>query len=318
MEDLAASSWEWKPRGVGDWLDGVFQVYRGGLRPLLALSVSIMLPLGLAGGLLAYSVTETFMSRILPLVEHSDPEVLGLTILSLLGGRVPGYFGLLLLSYLAGIYLSVGGTWLVHKHLHGEPQKLAAIFRGSWRFFWRALGASLMRGLVYLGLWASLIGITVVLAIFTHQVWMTVVAWLIGAAAAVFIAIRWSLADQAIVVEGLGVFASLGRSFRLTAGRFWATFGRLLLYGLIVTAISAAMTTATSLLNTLVIAIHSTALIVALQGLQSLINALLRPLGWIAVTLIYFDLRIRKEGYDLEQKAKSLQQDTVAPEVAAP
>jgi hypothetical protein len=38
-------------------------------------------------------------------------------------------------------------------------------------------------------------------------------------------------------------------------------------------------------------------------------NVLVVPFGLIAYTLMYYDLRIRKEGFDLEQQARNLMPD---------
>lgn len=51
---------------------------------------------------------------------------------------------------------------------------------------------------------------------------------------AVYFYVRWLFTLPVLAIEGTGAFAALGRSWRLTAGRFWRTFGYVLLAGLIV------------------------------------------------------------------------------------
>ena len=108
----------------------------------------------------------------------------------------------------------------------------------------------------------------------------------------VMLLVRWSVAVPACVLEGLGPVASLGRSAALTRGHRWKIFGILLL-------------------------IWIASLIIG-----SLVGLLTRPMGttanlfgnflWTAVwasyygnvlVMIYHDLRVAKEGVDVDQIA---------------
>lgn len=114
--------------------------------------------------------------------------------------------------------------------------------------------------------------------------------------------VRLTFAPVALVVEGHRGPAALRRSWRLTKGFFWRTLGTLLLSGLIVGIVSA------------IIGIPGE---LALQALgpdawpiSGLINmlatVLMTPFGMLVIVLLYFDLRIRKEGFDIEVMAREL------------
>ena len=54
----------------------------------------------------------------------------------------------------------------------------------------------------------------------------------------IWLAVAWSVSYPALLSEGIGPVAALGRSFRLVRGRWWPTFGALLVMYLIVLVIS--------------------------------------------------------------------------------
>ncbi|MGH9519386.1 MAG: hypothetical protein ACRD2D_07035, partial [Terriglobales bacterium] len=72
-----------------------------------------------------------------------------------------------------------------------------------------------------------------------------------------------------------------------------------------------------SLLPGLQIAKHAdargTVLMVVFYGLFFVVKALLTPVYGIALTLFYFDQRIRKEGFDIEWMMKDAGMESVAP-----
>jgi hypothetical protein len=116
---------------------------------------------------------------------------------------------------------------------------------------------------------------------------------------------RLTLINQAIVLEQCGAVAGLRRSWHLTSGWFWRTFwvstcAAILTYligTLPALAISFALglagsAPAASLAPSITTAVSQAGLIVAL------------PLQIAISTLLYFDLRIRREGYDLEMLAR--------------
>ena len=58
--------------------------------------------------------------------------------------------------------------------------------------------------------------------------------------------------------------------------------------------------------------IHDAQELVALSG-EQLGNVVAGPLEYIAWTLMYFDLRVRKESFDLDQLAQQLQSTGPSP-----
>ena len=124
----------------------------------------------------------------------------------------------------------------------------------------------------------------------------------------VWVYVVFSVAVPVLLLEQTGVGEALGRSRELVKGRWWATFGTLLLWGVILPAIAEI---AISLLLSVILndAIHSPTAFVLIQGLKRFIaEVLFAPFGAAVVTAIYFDLRVRKEAFDIEVMATHLAQ----------
>ena len=138
---------------------------------------------------------------------------------------------------------------------------------------------------------------------------LTVILWVIGFLCFIvgffYIASRFFATSPVIVLENKGVLAAFGRSSRLTKGHMWHVFGSLLLvYALYIfgsIAVSAVGLVAGSL--------------VVLTLVTTLYTIVAFPIVALATMVLYYDLRIRTEGFDLERMAQSL--DATAPTTAA-
>jgi hypothetical protein len=112
-----------------------------------------------------------------------------------------------------------------------------------------------------------------------------------------------SVAVPALMLEGVTGFSALRRSFNLTAGRWWATFGRLLvalvlyaiadvIIGLIANGLDSAFK------------VSNVTLYLIINGvIGAIIVILLAPFAAAVFNVIYIDLRVRKEGLTKQQLA---------------
>ena len=141
------------------------------------------------------------------------------------------------------------------------------------------------------------------------SIWGLVLIYVVGALAliippgGIWLLVRWSVGLPALFGENAGALGAAGRSWSLVAGHWWRTFGRLIVLFLLVavlTAIVSSILGIAALLPGLSLGVRA-----GIDGLASTVaNAVLAPISAIAVTLIYFDLRVRKEGLDLQQMAR--------------
>lgn len=109
-----------------------------------------------------------------------------------------------------------------------------------------------------------------------------------------------------LLVEGVGPFRALGRSRRLVKGRWWGTFGVAVIGYLLVAVVTTALTA-------VVVGIafanpaRNTVTGFALNTLASTIGSMLTtPAAAAFATVLYIDLRVRKEGFDLLLLAQRL------------
>jgi len=130
----------------------------------------------------------------------------------------------------------------------------------------------------------------------------------------IWIYVAWAFATPALLVEGLRGREALTRSFRLVKGRWWRTFG-VLVVGFILAAIVSTVAQAVFLIGIVVGEDNDTLVLVlsAIAGTVSL--AITTPFQAALLAVLYFDLRVRKEGFDLELLAREIG-GTVQPDAA--
>lgn len=125
-----------------------------------------------------------------------------------------------------------------------------------------------------------------------------------------YLSIKFSVASPAMVLENLGVFASIGRSWSLTRGNFWRLFGINMLTSIIISVVSGVFGGITSVIgafstivassstNDFMGALSITFIIYMVMTAISLLITL--PFSSSVNALLYIDLRMRKEGLDVE------------------
>ena len=131
-------------------------------------------------------------------------------------------------------------------------------------------------------------GILIFLALAGSVILMLVV---IGVPLFFYLVVVWFFTGHAIILEGYGAVDGLGRSRELVRGSWWRLFGIGVVYVLLIIALLIPGAIVVSLLT-----IGSSAFgVVAFV----IVGALLAPIVSIGSTLVYIDLRVRKEGYNL-------------------
>jgi hypothetical protein len=114
----------------------------------------------------------------------------------------------------------------------------------------------------------------------------------------------WSVATPVLLIEGRGAWPAMKRSFRLVRGRWWPTAGVLLVSELLVAIVGGAIQ---ALLVGVFLTGTSLVIVVALVSLAAAASAILtRPFIAAVRTVLYYDLRVRREGYDVELLAEQL------------
>ena len=130
----------------------------------------------------------------------------------------------------------------------------------------------------------------------------------------VWIWVGWVVVMPVMFVENVGVGAAMGRSWRLVQGRWWRTFLIVFLMFIVVYVVRLALSAFVALGQALLQIVVSTAVVFWISGATTVIvDSLVNPVIQIAVVLIYFDLRVRREGLDLFQLAQRVAASEAAP-----
>lgn len=121
----------------------------------------------------------------------------------------------------------------------------------------------------------------------------------------IYFSICFALFFQAIIIEDKGPWSAMARSKELVKGSWWRSFGIIVLILVLVSVISSIVTIPVSLL---VLFLFGRDLVgTAIETvLTTPVSFLLTPFSMIAYTLLYYDLRIRKENLDLKLMVDNL------------
>ena len=140
----------------------------------------------------------------------------------------------------------------------------------------------------------------------------------------IYFAVRWIFATAAVLIEKPLIRRAFERSSALTRGNWWRVWGLFTSFCVLSGAIQYIIAVMIGFILSLTIGIGETTPIDILKGIVTLrfhgINPLLSMVMWwiyvivgtlifpiwvIGIVLLYFDLRIRKEGFDIERQADS-------------
>jgi len=122
--------------------------------------------------------------------------------------------------------------------------------------------------------------------------------------------LSYSLIVPAILVEGQKAAPSLRRSRDLVKGQR----GKVFLVLLVVNLLQVILAGGVAMIAGLFFTIESGSGAVLNSAMNNLMSIFLTPLGIIATILLYYDMRIRKEGFDLEMLSRAI---TTNPEPVA-
>ena len=130
----------------------------------------------------------------------------------------------------------------------------------------------------------------------------------IGIPVLVYLGIGWSLVLQAIMLEGRATFDSLRRSWHLVEGHRW----RLLVIFILLILIQSVLLSIPSLLIGLVsfgatlLSGGNAVVQLVMQVVETAFNTaaqvVFTPIALITATLLFYDLMVRKEAFDLQQR----------------
>ncbi len=263
------------PRGVGEVVDTAIALYRRNWKLLVATAAVVVVPVQL----LSSFANRNFLSQIgdafRSIQKGLTPTTTGGTGI----GSPGGLLALLALPFLTAALATAAASCYM-----GRPITPGRAWRATMRRFWAILGLGLLRFLL------------IVVGLFFFLV------------PGILLYIRLLVAPVALVVEGADPASALERSWRLTGGQWWRTCGVQVLKVVLFLAAYVLIETPIFLLS--LVAGPVGWLLLGLGG--SLVQVLAFPFLVAVAVVIYFDLRIRKEAFDLAVTAQRVQSARVA------
>jgi MFS family permease len=298
-----------RPLGLGDIYDAAFRIIRFNPKAtvgsaVLVAAVAMAVPV-VVTALLTWTVGMTYDNPSADVTQAEGVAALtsfgSLALGLLLQGvgtiLVTGMIARVTAAAAVGQRLSLGAAWA---ETRGRRWRLVGLT------FLLAVGWTVLVGL-YVLLWA------VVLA--TGDVTTAVVFGLLSLPAFVVLAcwlwVRLAyLPVPALMLEEIGVFAAVGRAYRLTARQFWRTFGIALLTFVIVAVAGQVLSVPISLIGQVVALslgpeYQLLGLIVVQAMSTTVVAAFVTPFQTAVASVQYLDQRMRKEAYDVELMAQA-------------
>jgi hypothetical protein len=114
-----------------------------------------------------------------------------------------------------------------------------------------------------------------------------------------------------IVLEGRGARSAISRAWNLARQRFWWVFGFVIILAIFAQFIITGPVALTQVALLSVLDTTNQTLVVVIQQLVSfLLSIIYLPLQLTCITLLYFDIRVRLEGFDLALLAADAEEST--------
>jgi|GEM_PF-2441047 len=294
-------------------ISGLFEVGARILRRhaliLLGLAILIQLP----GALLDAVVQQRLADSVRPLLVGlgtDTPQILNPTasqsdvILGALGVVLLGMF----ISMVLGAIAAVAYAATVRRDYHAEPTSFGVILGQALRRAMPAIGASILAALAVLAtvvLTAAIaIGAAVLLPTGDGEVggigvFLALVAGVGGALVAVTLLVRLSIAVIAVALEDIGPVTAIRRSWHLTGGNAWRTFAVLTILAIVIAIAGSLVVQLLGVTVTDTVGVRSGAADTMDALFAAAVAVLFAPVTIVVQTVLYFDLRVRRDAWDL-------------------
>jgi Membrane domain of glycerophosphoryl diester phosphodiesterase len=301
-------SGRFRAQAVGELLDSAFTLYRRNLRLILAITAVVQLPLAvfsyIAYQLTGISSATTRLQQLSTSGVITSQQLSNVT--STLFALIAVVVGIALVQALvvqpiatAAMTRAVGDIYL------DQPASLGGAYRAVGQRLRSVVGVSMLLFGFGILLFAVAFGLVAgaVYALGSSGAAVLVVVAPVAVFLMILVYTRWLFAAPIVMLERAGAIAALRRSWRLVRGSTPRVFGITLLVGLI-TGILGAIVGA--LLNVITGFGDENVRLLLTQLASLVVAVLIQPISFIVVVLLYYDLRIRKEAFDIEMLAANI------------
>jgi hypothetical protein len=273
-----------QPMGVGEILDAAIKLYRSQWKRLMAIVAIALVPITF----LQVFLTRTLGSPFATDVSSADVEG------TLITSSVVGLIQLLVVQpfLTAAVAKASADVYLGHAVLVGPTFRFAVSRIHSILWISILLVLVVLLPVVAIGILAVLVDVPELLVFLP----------ILLVIPAIVVFVRFYFGSTVLVVEGKKGSKALRRSWRLAKGSFWKVLGTVLLAAIMAGLIEAILSIPGAVAFG---AVGPAGWPLYAIGL-SLAAILTTPFTTLIAVLLYFDLRIRKEAFDLEVMAEEM------------
>jgi hypothetical protein len=287
---------------MGEIYDGAFRAVRANPRVMFGLAALVVTLAVILQSVIQWYVKGILAPQLSDLSVDLDPSgQMGFA------EQVGSSIGLLIAAPVTSIASTILTGLLivsVSRSVLGQVATVGEVLR-SWRV-WLVVGFTFLSGIVILTVLAVLVTGVTLLAV-NDQVALAVLVGLGGSlafvAAAVWFTTRTLLVPPALMLEGKKFWPTIARAWRLTRGTFWRLFGIYLLTTILAGIIAQIIVFPATLIAQIVLRDPTATSFgsVVIIGIATIIaSTLSTTFVSSVVALLYIDVRMRREGLDVE------------------
>lgn len=307
-----------RPLSIGDIYQGAFAAIKTNARTMFGFTAALL------GVVLVISIATNYAIINLVLPNYLSPSSPYAAVFTSLSGSF-SQLGGTLLQVLATVLLSGLIVVAVSRSVLGRVASSKEVWERTKSKFLPLIGLNIITSIIS-GL-MMIIGIVVFFVLlastastaktdreFLQDLGVSLVGLLIlmviSALVSSYLSIKFSVASPAMVLENLGVFAAIGRSWSLTRGNFWRLFGINILTAIITFMVAGIFGGIAEALGAIFIVVGSSSpedmiaslntTYILIMVMSTIAQLLILPFTSSVNALLYIDLRMRKEGLDVE------------------
>ncbi|HEV2749952.1 MAG TPA: hypothetical protein VGV12_05440 [Gemmatimonadales bacterium] len=278
-----------RPMNFGEILDGALVMYRRYFGLFLKLAVVVLA----VPALLFVYVGARWQGALTTPTQNSGAAMVSLLL---------WLFPILIVYFLAGLVLTAGTVRIISDAYLGRTPSLQDALALGLSKLWALVGVGLGKGTIVL---LAAFGVAIVVGLLTviaksagvGGVLLIFVAGAAGAWFVVYVLCGYGVTTPVVVLEELGSsFDSFRRSWELTRGFRGKVFGLGAIAFLLFNALPNWILSVPAALTKL----SMPGLSIALSAVATIVPVILTPAISAVITLMYYDLRVRREAFDLQ------------------
>lgn len=288
-----------RPLSVGDIIDRTLRLYRA--NPVLFIAIAVLPDLVIEVLQRAFGLGQTIDPNDLAAIFGSGSG--NVVLPRQLQSANPGAFaGVAVVASILSLVQASALIYAIGRRYLGTPVTVGQAYASGLRSSLRLLLSAL---LIVVAFAAALLLLFALVALLNSGA-VTVIAVIVGFVGVFFVApfvfLSLAVVAPAIVLEGLGPIAGIRRSFHLMAKSRWRALGLYTLIGIISGIVGLIFG-----LVFLVSFVSDPTMRAVLQTIANVASAIVTgPLLYGSIVILYYDLRVRKEAFDLQLAAEAL------------